>query len=137
MYICDECGDVFSTPEFHKGTDICPGCGNKYFDEAVQCKICGEYVSNEDAYGYGHDLVCRDCVNSRKDDMEFLASCTQDHEEVEIPVIYRYIFSDDEINAILYHAAKAKQERSDLDLSDFVSDYANDIAETYIKEEGK
>lgn len=137
MYICDNCGETFSTPEFHKGTDICPGCGNKFFDEAVQCKICGVYVSNEDAYGYGHDNVCRDCLNSRKDDMEFLASATQDMDEVEIPVIYRYIFDSEDINAILYHAAKEKQAREGLDLSGFVSDYANDIAEIFIQEEGK
>lgn len=136
MFICD-CGEIFSTPEYHRGEDRCPGCGNKYFDEAVQCKICGEYVSNEDAFGYGRICACRDCVNSRKDDLEFLASCTQDFEEVEIPVIYRYIFDTKDIEAILYHAAKAKQERGDLDLTGFVSDYANDIAETYIKEEGK
>lgn len=134
MFICD-CGEIFSSPEIHRGTDICPGCGSKYFDEAVQCKVCGEYVSNDDAYGYGHDLVCRDCIGNRKHDLDFLATASSDAEDFELPIIYRYIFSDDEINAILYHAAKAKQERGDLDLSDFVSDYANDIAEKLCEEE--
>ena len=136
MFICD-CGEIFSAPEYHKGEDHCPNCGSKYFDEAVQCRICGEYVSNDDAYGYGGDRVCKDCINSRKYDLEFLATCTEDMQEIEIPVIYRYIFDDDQIHSLLYAAAKRLQERGELDMTNFVNDYENDIAESYIIEEGK
>lgn len=137
MYICEDCGEIFSTPEYHKGTDRCPSCGNKYFDEAVYCKVCHEYVSNDDAYGYGHDLVCKDCINTRKLDLDFLATATEDTEEIDIPVLYRYIFDDDEIHSILYRAAKEKLALGDFDASDYIDDYANDIAEAYIKEEEK
>lgn len=136
MFICD-CGEIFSAPEYHKGEDHCPNCGSKYFDEAVQCKICGEYVSNDDAYGYGGDRVCKECLKSRKDDIDFLAGATDDAQEIEIPVLYRYIFTDDDIQAILYRAAKELQGYGDFDASDYIDDYANDLAEAYINEEGK
>ena len=135
MFICD-CGEVFSAPEYHKGEDRCPGCGSKYFDEAVQCQICGEYVPNDDAYGYGPKRVCKDCIKSRKNDIDFLAGATDDMEEIEIPVLYRYIFTDDDIHAMLYRAAKELLGYGDFDATNYIDDYANDIAER-LKEEEK
>lgn len=136
MFICD-CGEIFSSPEIHRGTDICPGCGSKYFDEAVQCQICGEYVSNDDAYGYGPKRVCKDCIKTRKNDIDFLAGATDDAQEIEIPVLYRYIFTDDDINAMLYRAATELLGYGDFDASDYIEDYANDIAEALKKEEAE
>lgn len=135
MFICDVCGEVFSTPEYHKGNDICPGCGNKYYDEAARCTICHEYVNSDDAYGYGNDTVCKDCLKTRKDDISFLASAVEDTQDFELPMFYRYIFSDDDIHAILYRAALKKRANGELDTLSFIDDYANDIAEAMCKEE--
>ena len=137
MYICEKCGEIFSTPEWHNGIDRCPGCGNKYFDEAVYCKVCNDYVSNDDAYGYGSTRVCKDCIETKRDDLDFLATVTEDTQDVEIPILYRYLFDDDDIKAMLYHAAKRQLELGFFDARDFIDDYANDIAEAMVKEENE
>lgn len=51
MYICRDCGSLFSTPEFPKrGRAACPDCGSKSMTEANYCNLCHEYfvpVGNE------------------------------------------------------------------------------------------
>ena len=129
MLICNKCGEVFSTPEYHKGDEICPGCGGRYFDEAVRCASCGEWIAMDEAYGYGHKMHCMDCINKHKEDIDFLGKATEDAQDIEIPMLYRYIFSDDDIKSILYRAAKEKLERGEFDATEFIKDYANDIAD--------
>jgi predicted amidophosphoribosyltransferase len=114
---------------------VCPECGSHAFDEAVQCRGCGEWVPRSEAWGFGSRLRCKSCVSERSEDIDFLVSATGDTEDVEIPMLYRYIFSDDDIEAILYRAAKEKLARGDFDASDYIDDYANDIAEAMEKEE--
>lgn len=135
MFICDNCNAVFSEFDFPVNKEVCPECGSRAFDEAVQCRGCGEYVPRIEAFGFGGRLRCKECVRERKEDIDFLVSATGDTEDVEIPMLYRYIFSDDDIHAILYRAAKEKLARGDFDASNYIDDYANDIAEALEKEE--
>lgn len=57
MYICEECGAVFSEDEIKIAYErhpygegyateehyCCPGCGEGGFEKAVECTRCGEY----------------------------------------------------------------------------------------------
>ena len=57
MYICIECGEVFSEPDAHiehhpygkgyatESWAICPHCRSTNFEEAKECSRCGEYVA--------------------------------------------------------------------------------------------
>jgi rubrerythrin len=63
MYICNNCGEVFDTPETYEehhpyGTgyasekwSVCPNCGEPDYDEAKQCERCGEFVAELDGDG--------------------------------------------------------------------------------------
>ena len=60
MYICNNCGEVFETPDTYKEHHpygmttaseewaVCPSCGDNDFSEAKQCMLCGEYVAEID-----------------------------------------------------------------------------------------
>lgn len=71
MYICRECGQVFSEPErfndpvgyyfgetAYEEWDVCPECGETSIEEAVKCH-CGEYTLITEP-------LCREC----KEDIE-------------------------------------------------------------------
>ena len=133
MYICEKCGEVFTESACDLANDKCPTCGSGAYDEAVRCIQCGEWIPMTKAHGYSRRMCCTDCINERKEDIEFLVKATDDMQDVEIPMLYRYIFTDDDIQAILYRAAKDKLTRGEFDASDFIDDYANDIAETLDK----
>ena len=57
MYICNNCGAVFDTPDTQTEShpygegyaqekwSVCPCCGDNDFDEAKECRMCGELVS--------------------------------------------------------------------------------------------
>lgn len=56
MYICKNCGSVFSTPVFAKNKSKCPDCDSKNFAEATQCRICKNYF-----IGNNYQDYCDDC----------------------------------------------------------------------------
>ena len=45
------------------------------------------------------------------------------------------LFSDSDINAILFRAAKERQKEGTFDATDYMEDYANDIAYAIAEEE--
>ena len=135
MYICDNCGEVFTESACDLAGDRCPTCKSGAYDTAVRCKGCGEWTSREEAYGYHHKLYCMDCLKEYKDDIDFLVKATEDTLEIEIQMLYRYIFSDSDIKAILFRAAKERQKEGTFDAIDFITDYANDIAYAIAEEE--
>ena len=50
MYICKDCGSIFSTALYNKGKRTCPDCGSKNYVEANYCNLCHDYfvpVGNE------------------------------------------------------------------------------------------
>lgn len=141
MYICEKCGEVFEEPkvignDVDRG-EVCPGCGNEYFDEAYQCAVCGEWVSSDKIHGYD-PYVCEDCVNEHKYDLPTLLKATEDEKvEIDIPVLARYILTDDEIEELILKELERRVQKSTekfmpfpcFDATDFISDYANDIAD--------
>lgn len=73
MYICNECGLIFSTPKRYSEDCTpyggpaepgftnyyygCPSCGGAY-DDTMECARCNEYISVESP-----DPFCSECVN--------------------------------------------------------------------------
>lgn len=141
MYICEKCGEVFEEPkvignDVDRG-EVCPGCGNDYFDEAYKCAVCDEWVSSDKIHGYD-PYVCEDCVNEHKYDLPTLLKATEDEKfDFEIPALARYILTDEDINTLIKKELERRVQKSTekfmpfpcFDATDFISDYANDIAD--------
>ena len=142
MFICEHCGEVFEEPkvignDVDRG-EVCPGCGRDDFDEAYKCAVCGEWVSADKIHGYS-PYVCEDCVNEHKYDLPTLLKATENEKfDIEIPALARYILDDDEIETLILKELERRFERAtdkfmpcsiDFDTSDFMKDYANDIAD--------
>ena len=147
MYICEDCGAVFDDPKV-VGDDAdrgecCPDCGSYYFDEAVECEECGEYIPSSNVYGYDHH-ICMDCLMNHMYDLPTLLKCVEDtQDELEIPVLARYIMSDDEIVDLIVKELERRVARAtdklfpssvDFDATDFIKDYKDYMAD-YIGEE--
>ena len=116
MFICEHCGEIFEEPKVI-GNDVdrgeeCPGCGSDEFDEAVQCEVCGEWISEADACGYGHH-ICKDCVKERRYDLPLLVKATEDeYTAVEIPDLIMTFFDEDEVKEILLRELQARFDKS-------------------------
>jgi hypothetical protein len=75
MFICNECGHIFSEPEIYKerhpygegyaseSLACCPCCSGS-FSEAVQCAVCGEYFAEEEL----EDDMCPECYVEGEED---------------------------------------------------------------------
>lgn len=65
MLKCSFCERSFAEEEItlYRGDKVCPYCGHEDFEEAVQCKVCGDYFF-DDELTFG---VCEIC----KEDLKF------------------------------------------------------------------
>lgn len=147
IYICEDCGAVFDEPKVYGSDESrgegCPDCGSFYFDEAVECEECGKIIPQGDAYGSDHHL-CMDCLMNHKYDLPTLLNAVEDvQDELEIPVLARYIMADDEIVDLIVKELERRLARAtdkmfpssvDFDATDFIKDYKTEIAD-YIGEE--
>ena len=73
MYRCcnRKCREVFATP-YIRHEDVgdfstCPVCGEDFYDEVMECEVCGEWISVDDIYackknGIEH-YMCGDCAD--------------------------------------------------------------------------
>ena len=65
MYICRDCGSLFSTPEFPKrGKSCCPDCGSRSYTEAEYCKTCHSYFIAD-----GYAEYCPECVERAEEQL--------------------------------------------------------------------
>lgn len=69
MYICKNCGSVFSTAEYSNGKYICPDCGSKNFVEANYCKLCHDYwiPDGDDLWDNGE--YCPECTEAAEEQL--------------------------------------------------------------------
>jgi len=142
MFICTSCGSVFDTCD----NEVCPDCGSHAIDDAVRCGVCGKWIALADASGSQPDYVCRDCLDYRKHDLDFLLKATERYKvDIEIPDLFRYVLDDDEIYNALYRAVETKKKHDDspfwhvpgfyeFDTDDFVDYYADEIGEAICDE---
>lgn len=147
MYICERCGNVIEDDEFptevqcHGYTSLgdsfdetidgCCSCGGEYV-EAYQCKVCGEWFSEDDLC---YD-VCDDCRKAYATVSYALEQGKNDTTTVTINGFVADALTEEEINRIL---AKWMTENF-TDGSKVVVDYLNNDEEYYaerlIKEYG-
>lgn len=69
MYVCTDCGNLFSQPGWSKGKEFCPACGSRNFIEAVYCKLCHEYYIPAANELWEYTEYCPDCVNSAEEQL--------------------------------------------------------------------
>lgn len=104
MYVCDDCGKVFSaeqaktmpgdsgecrgTPFQFPGYIVCPACDSEEFAIGHRCRMCGDYHSEayyaqQSALGNGDLGVCKDCrSNVLKKFAEWKADLTEPMKDV-------------------------------------------------------
>ena len=83
MYICKECGEVFSEPSTYEESypygesyatqtfGCCPCCGEGNYEEAKRCPECDEWVTEDEAY----NGMCDNCKEMyRKDIVNAIAN---------------------------------------------------------------
>lgn len=151
MYICEKCGEVFEYPKIigcptePDHGEGCPNCGSDEFDDAVICKVCGEWVAQSETHGGYKNEVCENCLHERDHDPDFLLKATEGcMSDIEVPALFEYVLDKDEIYHALYKAVMAKKAADDspckpigyyeFDPSDFVDYYDTEIAEALIDE---
>lgn len=146
MMICEHCGAVFEYPNSRKDWDtgcvdsFCPECHSEYIMNAVQCELCGEWVQEDEAYGYGH-AVCKNCIDDQSDDLEMLMEATKDeYYEPELPAIFEEFYSVDDIAEILLADMMKRRDAGFIgkkDMKKFVRWHLNEIADQLVKDNGK
>lgn len=66
-YLCENCNSVFDIDDVIDDYDYntnyhdtkCPCCGSRFFEEARQCEVCGEYVVKDELV----DGICESCLD--------------------------------------------------------------------------
>lgn len=112
-YKCLECGNIFDEGEERRwiephGEEMtgCPFCNGAY-EKTVKCEFCeGEFLEDELFGG-----VCQECIDGYKYDVE-TSMAIGDGEKlmIEINGFLAHIFSEREIESILYGAIKEKEK---------------------------
>lgn len=111
MYKCLECYRVFDEPnewEEYRGECFgfpsyetmsgCPHCGGDY-EEMFECEICGDNYLEDDLI----EGICEDCLGKSSKDFELGKKFGEENKyEVEINGLLTVLFSDDEIEEILF-----------------------------------
>lgn len=64
MYICRDCGSLFSTPSFKNRKAVCPDCGSKNYTEAEYCKTCHSYFIAD-----GYTEYCPECIERAEEQL--------------------------------------------------------------------
>ena len=65
MYICKDCGSVFSALRYTRsGKYVCPECGSKNYSEAEYCKTCHTYFISD-----GYSEYCPECVERAEEQL--------------------------------------------------------------------
>lgn len=109
-YQCHECDRRFEEPDFITETHgldtppyekiaVCPYCKG-YFEEMHECKICGEYFT-EDELTSG---VCDDCIYEHDTDIELLYRLGNEEDAKETVKLNGFIASvltEEQINEIV------------------------------------
>lgn len=111
MFIC-KCGEVFDVPKIREdGGDrgeyfaYCPACGGVDYAEAKRCRRCGDWVAEfEIDQGY-----CHSCLAEIGYDEDTAWKFGEENPvTVTINGLYGYLFDDNEIDTLLYQAAKSR-----------------------------
>ena len=138
-YECHNCGKRFEEPhiiEEKHGLDtppyekigVCPYCKG-YFEEMQECKICGEYFT-EDELTSG---VCDECIYEKATDIKFCYNL-ETEETIKINGFIASVFTEEQINEILWNRIKEINRMVNISCYDFIDSDKSWFAEKLIKE---
>ena len=140
-YECHNCGKRFEEPhiiEEKHGLDtppyekigVCPYCKG-YFEEMTQCRICGQYFTEDELSGG----VCDECVYEHSTDIELCHRLGQEAEEsIKLNGFIASVFSEEQINEILWNRIKEINRMVNISCYDFIDSDKSWFAEQLIKE---
>lgn len=140
-YQCHECDRQFEEPdiitETHGMTDgscekigVCPYCKG-YFEEMTQCRICGQYFTEDELSGG----VCDECVYEHSTDIELCHRLGQEAEEsIKLNGFIASVFTEEQINEILWNRIKEINRMVNISCYDFIDSDKSWFAEKLIKE---
>ena len=134
-YKCDDCGREFEEPDIvtephGEKVGCCPYC-HGWFEEVYECKICGEYFT-EDELTSG---VCDECVYEHSTDIELCHRLGQEAEEsIKLNGFIASVFSEEQINEILWNRIKEINRMVNISCYDFIDSDKSWFAEKLIKE---
>jgi predicted nucleic acid-binding Zn-ribbon protein len=69
MYICKNCGSIFSTPAWNKRKSVCPECGSNSMTEANYCKLCHDYFVPDGTELWDNSEYCPDCIEAAEEQL--------------------------------------------------------------------
>jgi hypothetical protein len=138
-YKCNDCGHIFEEGEAgyyseymgechgspaYEEFSCCPSCGGEY-EEAQSCKICGGvFLYDEMSEG-----LCKECLNNLvadyKYDIKKCYSLSQKNEaksKVEIDNFLACMFTEKEINEVLYRELVVASSIKPVDCTPFIEE---------------
>lgn len=142
-YQCHECDRRFEEPdiitETHGMTDgscekigVCPYCKG-YFEEMYQCKICGEWFTDEELTSG----VCDDCIYQHDTDVELLYKLGNNDDAKGTIFINGFIASvltAEQISEIVMKELRTINYMSCINGTEFIGSDKSWFAEQLIKE---
>lgn len=145
VYRCYECGNIFEIPKTweedrsqfwgmpcRERLSGCPECGGSY-DEVCECAICGMDHAEDEMY----NGICEDCIESCKHDVDTCYLVGENCKEtVELNCFLTSMFTNKEIETILYGWLKQRNKVKELDCSDFIDNDRYWFAENLSKYKG-
>lgn len=140
---CHECDRRFEEPDFvieRHGLDtppyermaVCPYCKG-YFEQMYQCKICGEWFTDEELTSG----VCDDCIYQHDTDIELLYKLGNEEEAKENVTLNGFIASvltEEQISEILMRELRNIKDITNISCIEFIGSDKSWFAEQLIKE---
>ena len=134
-YQCHNClrdfeePDIIEEPHGEK-VGVCPYCKG-YFEEMTQCRICGQYFTDDELSGG----VCDNCIYEHETDIELCHKLGEEAEEtIKINGLIASVFSEEQINEILWNRIKEINRIINVSCYDFIDSDKSWFAEQLIKE---
>ena len=142
-YQCHECDRQFEEPDIiteahgldtppYEKIAVCPYCKG-YFEEMYQCKICGEYFT-EDELTSG---VCDECIYEHDTDIDLcykLGEIDEAKEKIELNGFIASIFTEEMIAEILMRELRRLPKNHSVNCIEFIGSDKSWFAEQLIKE---
>ena len=122
IYECDRCGKQFDQPDIvtephGEKVGVCPHC-HGHFEIMYQCKICGEYFTEDDLT----DGVCDACIYNDATVERCIRYGADCEESVAINGFIASVLSADKINEILANEIMKANDIIPIDCSGFIDD---------------
>jgi hypothetical protein len=143
-YKCDHCGREFEEPDIvtethgldsppYEEIGVCPYCKG-WFEEMHKCEICGEYYTADELTSG----VCDECIYQHDTDIELCHRLGEEAEEtIKINGFIASVFSEEQINEILWNRIKEISRIVNVSCYDFIESDKSWLAEKLIEEKQK